>query len=170
MARANKEKDRAHRAEYYQKHREEFRAKAMVRNRLPENKAKRKAYQKAHPEQNWKGIKTYRENHPIRNWAYQSISGHRRSGYIVKIEPVELAAIARNNPNCYYCGIPMDFSLGNKGKVCANSPTVDRRDNGMEMSAENINIVCYSCNATKRHRTYSEFIEYCKKIATRWGE
>ncbi len=49
-----------------------------------------------------------------------------------------------------------------------NSPTLDRLDNETVIRKNNITILCYKCNATKRDRTLSEFLDYCKAVVSRF--
>jgi hypothetical protein len=48
------------------------------------------------------------------------------------------------------------------------SPTLDRLGNENEIRSDNILILCYQCNATKRDRSLKEFLEYCRAVATRF--
>lgn len=69
--------------------------------------------------------------------------------------------------SCFICGIQLDWELGNKGRTHASSPTLDRMDNQNEIRQDNVLILCYSCNATKRDRTLQEFLDYCEAVAGR---
>jgi len=62
----------------------------------------------------------------------------------------------------------LDWQLGNKGRMKENSPTLDRVDNQVEIRNDNIAILCYKCNATKRDRTLREFLEYCNAVVTKF--
>ena len=62
----------------------------------------------------------------------------------------------------------MDWQLGNKGHMHNNSPTLDRLDNEKVIRNDNVLILCYKCNATKRDRTLKEFLDYCRAVATRF--
>ena len=44
------------------------------------------------------------------------------------------------------------------------SPTLDRLDNEKVIRTDNVLILCYQCNATKRDRTLKEFLEYCRAV------
>ena len=62
----------------------------------------------------------------------------------------------------------LDWQLGNKGKWKPSSPTLDRLNNEIVMTKENVAIVCYVCNATKRDRTFKQFVDYCSAVAARF--
>jgi len=48
------------------------------------------------------------------------------------------------------------------------SPTLDRLDNEGVIRNDNILILCYQCNATKRDRTLKEFLDYCRAVTNRF--
>jgi hypothetical protein len=49
----------------------------------------------------------------------------------------------------------------------SNSPSLDRLDNESVIRRDNILILCYKCNATKRYRTLREFLDYCDVVVAR---
>jgi hypothetical protein len=67
---------------------------------------------------------------------------------------------------CFIYGIQIDWQLGNKGHMSNRSPTLDRLDNEEVIRRDNILILCYKCNATKRDRTLNEFLDYCNAVVT----
>lgn len=48
------------------------------------------------------------------------------------------------------------------------SPTLDRLDNEQIIRSDNILILCYQCNATKRDRTLKEFLDYCRAVSVKF--
>lgn len=48
------------------------------------------------------------------------------------------------------------------------SPTLDRLDNEEVIRSDNVLILCYKCNATKRDRTLKEFLDYCRVVVTKF--
>jgi hypothetical protein len=65
---------------------------------------------------------------------------------------------------CFICGCQIDWQLGTKGHMNNRSPTLDRLDNEKVIRADNVLILCYQCNATKRDRTLKEFLDYCRAV------
>jgi len=49
------------------------------------------------------------------------------------------------------------------------SPTLDRLDNENVIKRDNVLILCYQCNATKRDRTLREFLDYCRAITAKFA-
>jgi hypothetical protein len=80
----------------------------------------------------------------------------------------ELYLLASKTELCFICQTRLNWQLGNKGHMNNKSPTLDRLDNGNVIRSENILILCYQCNATKRDRTLEEFVDYCKEIAKKF--
>ena len=76
--------------------------------------------------------------------------------------------MAQKTDACFICGAVLDWQLGNKGRMKSNSPTLDRVDNENVIRKNNILILCYKCNATKRDRTFEEFVEYCDAAARKF--
>ena len=82
--------------------------------------------------------------------------------------PFELYELASRVDACVFCGCQLDWQLGSKGSMKNNSPTLDRIDNEDVIRRDNILIICYRCNATKRDRTLKEFIDYCQSVVARF--
>lgn len=80
----------------------------------------------------------------------------------------ELYRLACKTDQCYICGRRLNWQLGNKGKGKPDSPTLDRLNNENVLTRDNVVILCYSCNATKRDRSLLEFVEYCGAVATKF--
>jgi 5-methylcytosine-specific restriction endonuclease McrA len=158
-----KEEHREHAHEIYLAYysrpeiRERMAAQSRAWHSVPENKVKSRKYIREHPEAGAK----WRRNNPIRHWASSTLRDHKRRGYVAKVAMSEIAAIAERSPTCFYCGIELDYSP-NKGVARFNSPTMDRRDNQLEFTANDVNIICVRCNASKSDRTHAEYILYLK--------
>ncbi len=80
----------------------------------------------------------------------------------------ELYQVALHTELCFICGSQIDWELGNKGHMHNRSPTLDRVDNEDVIRIDNILILCYKCNATKRDRTLKEFLDYCRAVVARF--
>ena len=104
-----------------------------------------------------------------RYWAVNSISNHKRRGYIINITNDELEKMALNTKICIYCGSNLIYKNNGKGdKINDNRPSMDRINNENEININNVQIICSRCNVTKLNRTHDEFIEYCKIIAEKF--
>ena len=124
-----------------------------------------RAYRRAHPDFTRQKDREYAQKNPQRRWATACLAGHRRRGYVTEIRTRELYQIALTTRACFICGSQLDWSLGTKGKMTKVSPTLDRLNNEKVIRKDNILILCYNCNATKRDRTFAEFIAYCASVA-----
>lgn len=107
------------------------------------------------------------EKFPRRGWAINTIQNHRTLGYEVEVGFEFLESLANESNNCYICG--QELNWDKKGKVVPDSPTLDRMFNGKFIRSDNICIICHKCNRTKGERTMKEFINYCKKVAEKFG-
>ena len=123
-----------------------------------------KAYRKTHRELRRRWEKEYARKNSRRRWSTVCLSGHRRRGYTIEMTCQELYEMASRTDSCFICGILLDWQLGNKGKMKKNSPTLDRVENESVIRKNNVLILCYKCNATKRDRTLREFLEYCEGV------
>jgi len=109
------------------------------------------------------------QNNPVqKNWATDSIAGHRRSGYAVTITIKELYELAFKADKCFYCGCSLDWSR-NKKKMNKFSPSLENIDLNNILTLNNVCIICLSCNVTKGHKTFKEFVEYCKYISNKFN-
>jgi hypothetical protein len=108
---------------------------------------------------------------PYRHWARSTLADHRKKGNEIKITFDELETLAKQSTYCKICGCELMWGYGNKnGKVQSNSPTLDRIDNGNTISVDSIQILCHSCNTTKRHRTMDQMLQYCKNFVKKFEE
>jgi len=127
-----------------------------------------KTYRQMHPGFRRECEKEYARKNPRRRWAIACLSGHRRRGYVTEITSKELYKMALKTEKCLICETQLDWRLGNKGRMNRNSPTLDRVDNEDVIRIDNIAILCYRCNATKRDRTLREFLDYCNAVIVRF--
>src|SRR3989304_2271033 len=97
--------------------------------------------------------KKWREENPYRYWAIGTINRHKRKGFTILSTIDEIEFLAKRIKNCSYCNIELDWSWGNKGPKL-NSPSLDRINNEKELRKDNIQIICYDCNAVKRTKTH----------------
>lgn len=101
-------------------------------------------------------------------WASSTRTSHKHSGHAVNISLQELTAAANMADTCALCSVPLkwDREPGDR-RLYPNSPSMDRMDNGGELSAHNTMIICHRCNSTKGPRTLAEFVHYCKAIVNK---
>jgi hypothetical protein len=143
--------------------------KPGVRHRCKECDLKYcKQYRKTHRKAARKKERVYERTFPRKRWSIACLSGHRRRGYAVQLTPKELYEIASKTESCFICGCQLNWQLGNKGHMLNVSPTLDRIDNEDVITKDNILILCYKCNATKRDRTFAEFVTYCTNVSKKF--
>jgi len=101
----------------------------------------------------------------IRVWATNTLSGHRRRGYIINITINELINYALSIQKCEICNKELDwFIQDGTGNATLDTPSLDRINNELEININNIQIVCKECNSHKQGKTMKEFILYCKHV------
>ncbi len=127
-----------------------------------------RVYNQTHPEFRRIYDKEYARKNPKRRWALACLAGHRRRGFTVEMTSKELYQLASKTESCFICGCQLDWQLRNKGTIKNESPTLDRLDNEGVLRRDNVAILCYRCNATKRDRALKEFLEYCDAVVTRF--
>lgn len=123
-------------------------------------------YYKEHKDRHRATQKKYAQEHPHKLWAAGTLQDHRSKGMVTEISTAELEIIALHVKFCEYCGKELVYR--NKGGLCDASATLDRVDNEKVLRADNTKIVCYDCNATKRTKSFEEFVLYCKLIVDRF--
>lgn len=95
-------------------------------------------------------------------WARSTISTHKSKGFMVTIRSRELYEMVKYINNCSICGCKLNW---NGGKVSNISPSLDRIDNEMFITKDNIQIVCHRCNRVKGSMLMSEFVSYCNIVS-----
>lgn len=118
-------------------------------------------YYEIHKEQKRKSAIEYYRKNRIRNWVIQTIRNHKSRGYQVNILPDELEKMAKKTMYCPICKCELKWKIG---KLCNESPTLDRINNKNIIDKDSIWIICNKCNGSKRNRTLKEFNDYCKKF------
>ena len=126
-----------------------------------------RTYHRTHADFVRRSYRNYARKNP-RRWATACLGGHRRRGNVVQMTCEERYQLASKTESCFICGIQIDWQLGNKGHMNNRSPTLDRLDNEDVIRKDNILILRYKCNATKRDRTLKEFLDYCRAVAIRF--
>ena len=125
-------------------------------------------YNRTHPVFRKEYEREYARTRSKRRWSHARLASHRRRGFKVFIIGKELFQLASGTDSCFVCGCALDWQLGNKGSWKSNSPTLNRLDNGDIVTKENVAILCYRCNATKRDRSLGEFVAYCNDVAIKF--
>lgn len=95
-------------------------------------------------------------------WASKTICQHKEKGYQIDFSVKTLTQKARTTITCEFCLKPLNWF---NQTIKHDSPSLDRLDNNKILYLNDIAIVCYQCNATKRNRTLSEFLNYVTDIA-----
>lgn len=99
-------------------------------------------------------------------WAASVLASHKKRGVDISIDRDTLAKIALKTPSCPRCNSLPKWESGQG--LCSNSPTVDRIDNNLGLTAENSEIVCLRCNAAKGQYSmtdYREWLDRAHRIA-----
>jgi len=137
-----------------------------------ENKNNLKKYQRRYYQNNKEKIKkqfkNWRKKNYHRYWTLATLNNHKRSGYIININPDESEKMAKKSIYCPICEFKLNWSFGIKLRIQSNSPTLDRIDNNKILTLNNIQILCKKCNVTKQDRTMQEFIDYCTMISNKF--
>lgn len=129
------------------------------------DKRTKKRYKLFCKECNRKHIKKYIEKNRHLTWAKETLRKHGENSIIVDLSISKLSDIAKQSVYCPFCGIKLLWEIGNGFQ--GNSPTLDRINNENFINAENVMIICRSCNISKSDRTLSEFVDYCFDIFIR---
>jgi len=86
---------------------------------------------------------------PIKAWASRTLKAHKKK-CSVQLTVEQLVELARRTPNCPLCGV--------------HHGSLDRKDGGHNLNAENVWIICLRCNLIKGDRSYHDFVNYCKRV------
>lgn len=183
--RNNQEERKAYAQAYYKKHKEELKiassaryetkkTEILAKNKIyrethkEEAKLYQKPYRESHKDKQAKAHMKWRKSHQVRWWAGLTLRQHKkRDGYIIHISMEELEQIGENTKFCPICGIEIDWGIGNKGKAVPNSPSLDRKYNEQELNKNNVWVICWRCNQGKNKGTLEEYIDHCKRVATK---
>lgn len=105
-----------------------------------------------------------------RFWAIVVRSKHRKRGNEVLITTDQLEEMAKATKFCLLCGKELDWSIYTKSrKPKTNSPSLDRKENGLVLTKENVWILCHKCNTMKQDLPFSQYIEHCKMVVDKFG-
>lgn len=108
----------------------------------------------------------YKKNNRHKFWASNTLMSHKRRGFVVSISVGELETIGQKTKECLICDRPLGWDHG--GKVHESSPTLDRINNERTISKDNVQIICHQCNTTKSSRTMKEFVDYCRRVSSKF--
>ena len=104
-----------------------------------------------------------------RGWAQRTAASHRRRGVCVDLLPIDsLQEMFIRATQCPLCGCAL--RRDRPYPLVPETATLDNRDNSGGLNPGNSWIVCHSCNSTKRDRSLSEFVAYCRSVVTRLGD
>jgi 5-methylcytosine-specific restriction endonuclease McrA len=124
-------------------------------------------YKENNPELIKNNMRKHILNNTIKIWAHHVIASHKSKGYPVDFKINELIKLSQTTPICKYCDSKLDYTtpFGNRKHIeRTTAPTVDRINNELNLTIDNIEIICNKCNVTKQDRTRKDFYEYCKNI------
>lgn len=110
----------------------------------------------------WRYINRHRE------WARLTIASHTRKGCIIHFTREWLEELAKKTTHCYLCGAELNFEKKKTRCPESNSPSLDRMKRALDMTQDNVVIMCYACNTGKGIGTLEEYIARCKRIAKKY--
>ena len=102
--------------------------------------------------------KTQDKSKRLRAKLINSLADHRRRGHVVYGTFEDYKHILTNT--CPYCGLEMDPLSLDKFKT----GSFDLIDPFSDVSPDNAQWICLSCNMAKGKRTHSEFEKYIKRL------
>ncbi len=110
--------------------------------------------------------KEYYRNNPHKMWAQGTIKNHKKRGFMIEETVDWLTEMAQTISRCSLCDIELQWSCGNKnGRPLSNSPSLDVIDSTNKViDKNNIQIVCYACNAGKGIDSNKEYIARCQRV------
>jgi 5-methylcytosine-specific restriction endonuclease McrA len=89
---------------------------------------------------------------------------HKYKGISINITTAELFEYVKDINTCKMCGKILNWTKNGKKGATHDSPTLDRIDNEDYIDLNNIQILCYQCNAGKQKMTNDEYINQCKMV------
>lgn len=127
---------------------EEFKKKQQEYKQACQKDPQKKARQAA-----W----SHRWHHSLHGvaWQYRNAAQRRRLEWALTDEQ----AIALFRTSCHYCGIPPNPRNG-----------IDRKDNAVGYTTENVLPCCSVCNYAKRTMSYAEFLAWLERAAKHIAE
>ena len=107
----------------------------------------------------------WRYTYRFREWARLTIAAHKRRGLVPHFTQDWLEGQAEKTTHCHLCGAELNFKKKESRCPESNSPSLDRIKRCLEMTQDNVVIICYACNTGKGVGTTEEYIERCKRVA-----
>jgi 5-methylcytosine-specific restriction endonuclease McrA len=94
-------------------------------------------------------------------YIYNELKLHKRDDIIVELTFEEFLEIIKNI-NCHYCGEKLIYEEYSRvwGKTNSRAHQLDRKDNKLGYTKDNVVTCCWECNRLKSDRfTYEEFMQ-----------
>jgi hypothetical protein len=113
-------------------------------------------------------MKKWSHDNPHRRRASATIGSHQRKGINVLITLPEMVELFETTTHCSICGCKLQRKLGYGLKP--NSPSLDRKDNGKDLSIDNVWIICNRCNTVKQNLTMKELYKWCKNFVNKFSK
>lgn len=99
-------------------------------------------------------------------YIYNELKSHKKNDTEVNLTFEEFLMIIQN-PECHYCGTPLKYEEYSRywGKTNSRAHQLDRKDNNVGYTKDNLVTCCWECNRLKSDRfTYNEFIQLSPTI------
>ena len=93
---------------------------------------------------------------------YNELKNHRNSKVNFELKYEDLVEIIENNNSCHYCGTSLTYNKHSRywGENNSRAHQLDRKNNNIGYTKENVVPCCWECNRLKSNRfTYEEFIK-----------
>jgi len=93
-------------------------------------------------------------------YIYNELKSHKRKGTSVELTFEEFLETIKKK-ECHYCGIDLIYEEYSRvwGKTNSRAHQLDRKDNNLGYTKENVVTCCWECNRLKSDRfTYEEFL------------
>jgi len=94
-------------------------------------------------------------------YIYNELKLHKRNDTKVELTFEEFLDVIKVR-DCHYCGEELNYEEYSRvwGKINSRAHQLDRKDNNLGYSKENVVTCCWECNRLKSNRfTYEEFIQ-----------
>ena len=83
----------------------------------------------------------------------------------------DIEKIALRTKVCPICGRELEWTYNNKQRASKpETPSLDRVKNEKILTIDNIAIICWQCNISKRNQSVKEFVDYCRKVVEKASE
>jgi len=94
-------------------------------------------------------------------YIYNELKSHKKNGKKVILTFDEFLDIIKSK-ECHYCGKPLIYEEHSRvwGKTNSRAHQLDRKNNDLDYTKDNVVTCCWECNRLKSDRfTYEEFIQ-----------